>query len=267
MRLLSDRYRIGTKNMKRAQKGVVYLWALFAVTVAGVVLAATGQVWQIKTQREKELELLFIGDQFRKAIMSYYNNPLTGVRQYPEKLEDLLEDKRGPVPIRHLRKIYIDPMTRDDEWGVIIEEPPQQQQTTGPQTGAQGAAGQAGLGLNASTAASPVSLAQGIAGVYSLSMQAPRKKAQFPEHFANFSEAKTYQDWHFVFKQQTGTGSTGQQGQQSGSGAAPPASPFGGSGGAGGARSGGGGQNIFGGQGGGGSSGQPPATGQNPFAR
>ena len=260
--------------MKHAQKGVVYLWALFAVTVAGVVLAATGQVWQIKVQREKELELLFIGDQFRKAIMSYYNNPLTGVRQYPEKLEDLLEDKRGPIPIRHLRKIYIDPMTRDDEWGLVIEEPPQQQ-ATGPQTGAQGAAGQAGLGLNTSAAASPVSLTQGIAGVYSLSMQTPRKKAQFPEHYANFSEAETYQDWRFVFKQQTGTGATGQQGQQGGSGATPPASPFGGAGGAGGARSGGGGQNIFGGQGGlggqggqgGGSSGQPPATGQNPFAR
>jgi uncharacterized membrane protein YgcG len=254
--------------MKRAQKGVVYLWALFAVTVAGVVLAGTGQMWQIKAQREKEQELLFIGDQFRKAIMSYYNNPLTGVRQYPEKLEDLLEDKRGAVPIRHLRKIYIDPMTRDDEWGVIIEEPPQQQ-TTGPQTGAQG--GAAGLaGSSAAPAAGTISVTQGIAGVYSLSMQAPRKKAQFPEHYANFSEAETYQDWRFVFKQQTGTGSTsqqGQQGQQGGSGAAPPTSPFGGSGGAGGARSGGGGQNIFGGQGGGGSSGQPPAAGQNPFAR
>jgi uncharacterized membrane protein YgcG len=259
---------IETDNMKRAQKGVVYLWALFAVTVAGVVLAGTGQMWQIKAQREKEQELLFIGDQFRKAIMSYYNNPLTGVRQYPEKLEDLLEDKRGAVPIRHLRKIYIDPMTRDDEWGVIIEEPPQQQ-TTGPQTAAQG--GAAGLaGSSAAPVAGTISVTQGIAGVYSLSMQMPRKKAQFPEHYANFSEAETYQDWRFVFKQQTGTGSTGQQGQQGqqgGSGAAPPTSPFGGSGGAGGARSGGGGQNIFGGQSGGGSSGQPPAAGQNPFAR
>lgn len=255
--------------MKHTQKGVVYLWALFAVTVAGIVLAGTGQVWQIKAQREKEQELLFIGDQFRKAIMSYYNNPLTGVRQYPEKLEDLLEDKRGPVPIRHLRKIYIDPMTRDDEWGLVIEEPPQQQAAS-PQTGLQGAAGAGGL--NTSPAASPVSLTQGIAGVYSLSTQAPRKKAQFPEHYANFSEAESYQDWRFVFNQQTGTGSTGQQGQQgqqSGSGTTPPTSPFAGAGGAGGARSGGGGQNIFGGQGGqgGGSSGQPPATGLNPFAR
>jgi len=247
--------------MKHAQKGVVYLWTLFAVTVAGVVLAGTGQVWQIKAQREKEQELLFIGDQFRKAIMSYYNSPLTGIRQYPEKLEDLLEDKRGPVPIRHLRKIYIDPMTRDDDWGLIIEEPPQQQ-AAGSQTGTQGAAGLAGL--SAAPAAGTISVTQGIAGVYSLSMQTPRKKAQFPEHYANFSEAETYQGWRFLFKQQTGTGSTGQQGQQGGSGAAPPVSPFGG---AGGARSGGGGQNIFGGQGGGGSSGQPPAAGQNPFAR
>lgn len=126
--------------MKHAQKGVVYLWALFAVTVAGVVLAATGQVWLVASQREKEQELLFIGEQFRKAIMAYYSNPVTGIQQYPEKLEDLLEDKRGPVPIRHLRKIYIDPITRTDEWGLIIEEP-QQQGVSGPQANPRSAAG------------------------------------------------------------------------------------------------------------------------------
>jgi len=251
--------------MRNLQKGVVYLWALFAVTVAGVVLAGTGQVWQVASQREKEKELLFIGDQFRKAIMSYYNNPLTGIKQYPEKLEDLLEDKRGAVPIRHLRKIYIDPLTLTDEWGVIIEEPPQQQAATAqnsPQTAA------SLMGVNASSGVSQTSVSKGIAGVYSLSMQKPRKKENFPDHFADFSDAQTYQDWQFVYKQQSaGNNNTSQQGQQArqgGTGGAP--SPFGGPGGAARPGSPPGGQGGFGGQGGAPSATPPPAS-ANPFAR
>jgi len=253
--------------MMKSQKGVVYLWALFAVTVAGVVLAGTGQVWQITAQREKEKELLFIGEQFRKAVMSYYNNPLTGIRQYPEKLEDLLEDKRGPVPIRHLRKIYIDPMTLTDEWGLIIEEVQQQQPQANQRNNPVSAANLMGAN-NTVSAANPVSLTKGIAGVYSLSMQKPRKKDNFPDQYADFSDAETYQDWHFVFKQQSGTGANNQQGQQQGGtgrpGTTPSSSPFGG---AGAARPGQqGGQGGFGGQGGA-SPAAPPATGVNPFAR
>lgn len=250
--------------MKHAQKGVVYLWALFAVTIAGVVMAGTGQVWQVASQREKEKELLFIGDQFRKAIMAYYNNPITGIQQYPERLEDLLEDKRGPVPIRHLRKIYIDPMTLTNEWGLIIEEPPQ---AAAPQTGIQGAAG--GLaGSNAGPGAgpNPVAMTKGIAGVHSLSMRTPRKKAEFPSDYAAFSDAETYQDWKFVFKQQAGTANRPNQPGRPGEPGAAPASPFG----APGAAGPGGGQGGFGGQGASGQpppSGQPPVTGQNPFAR
>ncbi|MBX3629804.1 MAG: hypothetical protein KF908_07770 [Nitrosomonas sp.] len=247
--------------MKHAQKGVVYLWALFAVTVAGVVLAATGQVWLVASQREKEQELLFIGEQFRKAIMAYYSNPVTGIQQYPEKLEDLLEDKRGPVPIRHLRKIYIDPMTLTDEWGVIIEEP-QQQGASGSQANPRSAAG--GTGSNTGSNANPVAMTKGIAGVYSLSMRVPRKKGNFPNDYAAFSEAETYQDWKFVFRQQASTANRqnqqNQQGRPGDPGASPSTSPFGAPGAA---RSGPGG---FGGQGGA-SPGQPPVTGQNPFAR
>ena len=61
--------------MDNTEKGFILLWALFAVALAGIVLAGTGQVWQATSQREKEKELLFVGDQFRQAFMSYYNDP------------------------------------------------------------------------------------------------------------------------------------------------------------------------------------------------
>ncbi len=103
------------------EKGFVYLWALFAVVLAGVAMAGAGQMWQVKSQREKEAELMFIGEEFRKAIMSYYN---ANSKQYPASLEDLLKDSRSVNIKRHLRKIYIDPMTNTSEWGIVEEPPP-----------------------------------------------------------------------------------------------------------------------------------------------
>ncbi len=245
--------------MKRANKGFVYLWALFAVTVAGITLAATGQVWQTKLKREKELELLFIGDEFRKAIMSYYNNQLTGVRQYPESLEELLEDKRGPVPVRHLRKMYIDPMTLSDEWGVVKEEhaPQQARRQNNRQNNA--------LGGSNTIGSASVTKRKVIVGVYSLSDRKPLKKGNFPEHFAKFSEAETYQDWQFVHKQDAGGAankntntSRSQQGTSAGAGT----SPFGAPGGASGSAQSGSSSPF--------ASPSAPASGQagqNPFAR
>lgn len=104
--------------MPRLENGFVYLWALFSVMLAGIAMAGAGQIWQTKSQREKEVELMFIGEEFRKAIMSYYNN---GPKQYPNSLEDLLQDSRTPNIRRHLRKIYIDPITNTTEWGLIHE--------------------------------------------------------------------------------------------------------------------------------------------------
>ena len=106
--------------MSRLENGFVYLWALFAVVLAGIVMAGTGQMWQTKSQREKEMQLMYVGEEFRKAIMSYYNSS-GGAKQYPESLEDLLQDSRTPAIKRHLRKIYVDPVTNTAEWGIVEE--------------------------------------------------------------------------------------------------------------------------------------------------
>ena len=107
--------------MRFSERGFVYLWALFAVALAGIVMAGTAQMWQTKSQRQKEAELMFIGEEFRRAIMSYHN---TGTKQFPTSLEDLLKDERLPNVKRHIRKIYLDPITNTAEWGVVEEAPP-----------------------------------------------------------------------------------------------------------------------------------------------
>lgn len=112
--------------VKSAQQGFVYLWALYTVALAGIAMAAAAHVWQAKSLREKEAELMFIGEQFRLAIKSYQS---TGTKQFPKTLEDLVEDKRTPNVVRHLRKIYVDPITNTTEWGIVEEAPPNTNQS------------------------------------------------------------------------------------------------------------------------------------------
>lgn len=103
----------------RGEGGFTYLWLLFAVAGMGLLLAAAAGVWDTAARREKEAELLFIGDQFARAIVDYHARSPGAAKQYPEKLEDLVEDRRFPVPQRHLRKVFRDPMTHGAEWALV----------------------------------------------------------------------------------------------------------------------------------------------------
>lgn len=147
----------------RRQSGVTYLAILFVVALTGVGLAATGVVWKTAQQREKERELLFVGDQFRRAIMLYYEKTPGAQKQYAASLHDLLEDKRFPSPQRHLRKIYIDPMTRSREWGLLYAPN------------------------------------GGIMGVHSLSNNVPIKSGNFSGRDRWFEGKSSYADWKFVY--------------------------------------------------------------------
>jgi len=149
-------------------EGFTYLSLLIVVAITAGALAAAGGVYSQAAQREKERELLFVGEQFRQAIALYYWRTPGGAHQYPKSLEALLEDGRWPVTQRYLRKVYRDPMTNTPEWGVV-EAP--------------GGAG--------------------IMGVYSKSEGVPIKTAGFPARYSPFEEAKSYQDWKFVFSPET----------------------------------------------------------------
>ncbi len=148
----------------RSQQGFTYLVAMFAVAIAGLLLAVTSEVWSQSRQRDKERELLYIGDQFREAIALYYQRTPGTVKRYPEKLEDLLEDKRYLSMQRYLRKVHADPMTRKSQWGTI---------------------------------ASP---GGGIMGVYSLSDQRPIKSANFDTRDQSFGGGQRYSDWKFLYE-------------------------------------------------------------------
>ncbi|MFM9888673.1 MAG: hypothetical protein ACKVQT_37095 [Burkholderiales bacterium] len=154
----SDQFRVGAR-------GFTYVGLLLVVALAGVALAGAGTLWSTATHRDREAELLFVGEQIQRAITSYYDQGPAGVKQFPAKLEDLLQDRRFPTTRRHLRKVFVDPVTGMREWGIV----------RGP--------------------------GGGITGVFSLSEASPIKRAEFPPAFQQFASAKTYRDWRFVYGQ------------------------------------------------------------------
>src|SRR5207302_8513176 len=87
------------------QAGFTYLGLLAAIVLMGLLLTVAARVWSLTAQRERETQLLFVGDAFRMAIAGYYAHG----HRYPATLENLLADDRSPVPMRYLRRLYLDP--------------------------------------------------------------------------------------------------------------------------------------------------------------
>jgi type II secretory pathway pseudopilin PulG len=104
----------------RRQAGVTFIALLVFVALTGFGLASAGRWWAAESQREKEVELLFVGNQFRNAIASYQKTS-PGAPEYPRTFEDLLEDRRLPTIRRHLRRLFVDPMTGATDWRPIVE--------------------------------------------------------------------------------------------------------------------------------------------------
>lgn len=144
------------------QRGFTYLGVMFLVFFIGIGLSKAGTAWRTEVQREKERELLFVGEQFRQAIASYYENAPAGAKQYPPSLEALLHDPRFPQARRHLRRIYPDPVTGSAEWGLVKEK-------------------------------------GRIVGVYSKSETRPLRKVFADENRQGFADAETYAGWVFAY--------------------------------------------------------------------
>lgn len=102
----------------KRERGVAYLALLIAIAIVGIGLAAAGVVWSEASQREKEHELLFVGEQFRRAIQQYYESGVLE-KKYPPTLSVLLHDPRFPGTRRYLRRIYRDPMSGTTQWGLL----------------------------------------------------------------------------------------------------------------------------------------------------
>lgn len=111
--------------------------------------------------RDKEEELLFRGDKYRRAIEKYYT-AIPGRQQLPASIDDLLNDTRTPTSKRHLRQKYKDPITNED-----FEEI--RDKLKGNR----------------------------IIGVKSKSNKKPLKQGNFPDMYKDFENKQKYSEWEF----------------------------------------------------------------------
>jgi hypothetical protein len=102
-------------------KGFAYLAVLFLVAAISISIGVVSQHAYTLLKREKELEWFFVGQQYQRAIASYYQQSPNGLKELPNKVEDLVLDKRFIAPTRHLRKAYADPLT-GEAWGQVTDE-------------------------------------------------------------------------------------------------------------------------------------------------
>lgn len=145
----------------RRGSGLVLFSVLLVLLLAGLAALVGAELWATTLKREREAQLLFVGEQYRRAIESYWRASPGPVKTLPLSLDVLLEDDRFPMPVRHLRRLYSDPMAGATAWGLV----------------------KAG---------------NGILGVHSLSESTPLKHSGFPPHLLAFEGASTYRQWRFV---------------------------------------------------------------------
>jgi type II secretory pathway pseudopilin PulG len=101
--------------------GFTYVTVLCALAIFGLGLAALGESWSAAVRRERETELIEIGAAFVKAIGAYHERSPGAAKAFPRRLDDLVEDHRFVGTVRHLRRVYRDPVARSAEWGLVTD--------------------------------------------------------------------------------------------------------------------------------------------------
>jgi hypothetical protein len=143
----------------RNERGVTYLFLMFAIVLIGLTTTAAAKQWKVMVQRELEADLLSKGIEIQNALALYSAARKAGRvmpgEVYPQSLAELT---RLPKPF--LRKAYADPMSHGD-WEYL-------RSPTG-----------------------------GIMGVRSKSRGKPFKKHEFPLVVRHLEGRATYYDWIF----------------------------------------------------------------------
>ena len=145
------------------QLGFAYVWTLLLVAFFSASSLLAFRIESTLNARSREAELIWVGLQFRKALREYYMDNQDKPDRYPRSLEELTDSKGQLVPKRYLRRVYIDPMTGNTDWGVVC------------------------------------SPGGGIVGVYSKAAGEPRKKHGLPKELESFDKATSYREWLFAF--------------------------------------------------------------------
>jgi type II secretory pathway pseudopilin PulG len=144
--------------MRSSNAGFAYVILLISIAVLAMGAASAVTAGAQLARRSSEEHLLYVGGEFEKALLSYARS---SGNVGPKQLSDLLKDARVPGVRRHLRRLYEDPLTGSQDWGLK-----------------QDAAGR-------------------IIGIFSLAPGKPIKQTGFDARHQSFEQAEIYSDWVF----------------------------------------------------------------------
>lgn len=152
------------KPRRRTQAGFTYLAVLALVALLGVALAEVGTRWADRVQRDREQQLLRIGQLYAQALLAYHRGSPGSDKTWPKDVQELLQDPRMLGTVRYLRAPYTDPMAPGQPFALV-------------------------------RAADNT-----IRGVYSTSTAAPFHEGPVDLGVVFLSPAQRYADWQFIPK-------------------------------------------------------------------
>ena len=103
--------RANARHGSNPEAGYILLAVLFLVALVLLTLAIAAPKMAQSIQRDRELELIHRGEQYKRAIKLYYAK----FHAYPSSIDQLVNTNQ----VRFLRKRYTDPMTGKDDWKII----------------------------------------------------------------------------------------------------------------------------------------------------
>ncbi len=183
-----------------ADGGYALAALLTGLAVMGIMTSMALPVWSQATRREREIELIFRGEQYARAV-ELYQRVYAGA--HPPDIETLIEE-------RFLRRRYRDPMVADGEFRIVYQtevdallgDGAAASERAGGAGGPGQAAGRGAVRRTSGSGASPVSipargdsppaenLRGGVAGVVSRSTDASIRI---------YNGRTKYNEWVFVY--------------------------------------------------------------------
>ncbi|MFP3757706.1 type II secretion system protein [Cupriavidus sp. SIMBA_020] len=152
-----------TPTGRRRQQAFALLALLIFIAILGLVGMSAVKIGTLTDRREAEEQLLYVGTQYRRALQLYVDGTPPGQPRFPPTLTALLRDPRYPQPRRYLRALYPDPITKRNDWALLL---------------------------------SPEG---GVMGLHSRSEQEPIRQTNFSPPFEHFNRLKKYSDWVFYY--------------------------------------------------------------------
>jgi len=96
------------RRERDGESGYVLLAVIFLTVILLVSLAIAAPKIAMSIQRDKEMETIHRGEQYKRALKLYYQK----FGSYPTSVDQLVETNQ----MRFLRKKYTDPLTGKDDW-------------------------------------------------------------------------------------------------------------------------------------------------------